>query len=226
MVRETSFLTNDDVNIVDAVSAYNTLLNDIYNQWVSIQTADGTFYIYDSDTSFSSGVADAQVQRESLLYRMLRGQALYNVPYPSYSWMISDEANEVAVNRELIILTSLDSLLSVTTNGMKASLSQLLLDLPLQYTVRFENGDTVAFAFNGFFTAMFRPLHETAQDAAGNRLAGSGRTSGGGSYGSGYSGFYSYVDTNGLFMRRICTTAYTGPSGSTEPTPVCYIVYL
>lgn len=227
IVKESVQYTYNDIDIENAVSTYNLLIVEIYNHWGEIQSSDGTFKIYNSISTSSTSAPDIEVDRNGYLYKILRGQTLYNLPYPSYSWLASDKANEAEVNRRLISLMSLDSILSTLTLAARARLNDILLGLPLQYTVRFENGDTVAFAFNFFGTLMFKPLHETARDALGNSISTTNRTSGGGSlYGSGYTDFYSKIDTAGLFMKKVCTIAYTGTSGNMESEQVCWIVYL
>jgi hypothetical protein len=212
---------SNETQYVEAVNAYNYALVSFYNQLNSIQDPGALFEIYDSVNDDTTQAAKTSVDVNGWLYNIIRGQAIYNVAHPSYSWMQNSLSNQLKVTEDLSLMFTLDALSGSLSTIGKQAFAELILQMPLQYTVRFENGDTVTFFFDCLCSIPFLPLHETAQNSSGQKISSTSQSSGS----AGYGGFYNATIRNGQQLRRVCTTVYTGSAGNLTPQKVCWSSY-
>jgi hypothetical protein len=139
----------------------------------------------------------------------------------------SYENNALKVSHELAKLMQLSNPANTISLAIELRFKKFLAELPLQFTVAFQNGDTVTFILDCVIcTINYLPLYETAADKNGKKLNSVSRTGAGGGAGdSGYGDFYSTMENLGAVLTRHCSTVYTGVSGNTSAQSVCFFVY-
>lgn len=218
-VREITYETTNDTKIVEAVNAYNDVINNFYDT-VHQTTESGITPEFDIYSSSTAGTNPTSINSSGWLYDLIRGQAVYDVPYPSYGWMKYNYENELQVIDKLNSIFLIETVSGMLSQAGKQAFAELVLEIPLQYAVRFENGDTVTFFFDCFCSLPFLPLHETALDSSGNSISSGNENEDGA-----YSGFYSSVVNNGMGLRKVCMVGYTGESGNLNPQTVCWLAY-
>lgn len=208
---------------VAAVNAYHELLNQMYLNFGGGVPPEQNYVDFYSP----SGALQGTVTPKMWIYDLLRGSAPVRVPFPSYEWT-NTGTNKLAVGehlRQAMIAEWIQSTLSIEA---RRAVAELLVGLPLQVTVIFDNGDSLTFFLDCVQCSVaFLPLEETAADANGDKLNNQAVTGGGAGGGTGgYGSFYNGVDDLGLSPSIVCTIVETGPTGQAGTQQrVCWIVY-
>ena len=217
-------LPNEPDDIV-AVQAYNDMLEKMYDSFGGEKYQNES--IIDIYENSSSSTPSSSVSKQEFIYNVVKGNSVFPLNFPSYSWMQQGTNSNLVVAKlaEAMALTSLSTSISI---GVKSRLLDIIAALPLQFTVLFENGDTVTFVFDCLCSIPFIALHETASDKDGNKLSSQSHSTGSSSGGSGlgYDSFYDRVNELGARLVRLCTTVNTGPEGDTTKSEACWYVYL
>ena len=154
--------------------------------------------------------------------------AVIQSDFPSFDWYQESPAvRELEISNFLRDELRIQGLRALRL-GVRTALRGLIGINPLQYTIRFENGDTLTFSFISPFRSLaFSAVLETAMDKEGNRLtqsSGSGRSSGGGSDSGGGASFGSGIQRE---ITTVCVRGFTGTSPNlVNQGTFCFLVFL
>ena len=235
--------THDDD--VQALALYNSILDSMYLAFGG-PNAPSVVYITSDNSSSSYGEGVFSLQSQSVekfntlssssmsssvtdkewIYNVVKGTTLVPLPFESYAWMTRSQQNPVEMSVKLAELMQLTNPANTISLAVKLRFKKFLAQLPLQFTVAFENGDTVTFFLDCVICSVnYLPLHETAYDKNGNKLSNVVKSGSGSAGDSGYGDFYATAESLGAVVSRHCSTVYTGPRGNTSPQTVCFYIY-
>jgi len=215
---------NTQQNNIDALNAYNNVLLSFYDVAQGNKPDNeplALFKVYSSATSSTYTQHDVN----QYLYQLIRGTMIFPMhQYSSYNSMLGDYNIEAAISVELGNLFRAEAAWGTLQTGIQQAISDLLLSLPLQYSVQFQNGDVLTFYLDSFATALtFLPLHETASNKNGQKLSSVTKTN---TNDFRYNEFYKEMDSESRTLRMVCQTFKTNSGGGWVSQDVCWYVWL
>lgn len=225
MDLEDVYLVSSKQDYIGAMSAYKSVIDGFYEQAQSMKDPNEDKAAFDYHPA-PFAAKEMTVNANEYLYTLLQGNMVYEVPFPSYDWAKQD-ANWLEVDAKLQLMFKLNLTTQLITAGLKQAFSELILQMPLQYTIKFQNDDTLTAFMDCFICSIvFLPLHETAKDKLGNRLGGTNKTQGSHENNSSYGDFYHNMDTRNMGLRKVCTVAHTYSGGGWFSQEVCWLVWM